>query len=45
LDFPNDSAVKNPPAMQEAWVQSLGQEDLVEEEMANHSSILPLKVP
>ena len=45
MDFPNDSAVKNPPAMQEAWVQSLGQEDLVEEEMANHSSILPLKVP
>ena len=35
--------VKNPPAMQETqetWVQSLGQEDSLEEEMATHSSIL-----
>ena len=35
--------VKNPPAkqkMQETQVQSLGQEDPLEEEMANHSSIL-----
>ena len=28
--------------MQETWVQSLGQKDLLEEEMANHSSILAL---
>ena len=32
--------VKNPPAMQETWVQSLGQEDPLEKEMATHSSIL-----
>ena len=32
--------VMNPPAMGETWVQSLGQEDLLEEEMATHSSIL-----
>ena len=31
--------------MQEIWVQSLGQEDLVEEEMATHSSILAWKIP
>ena len=32
--------VKNPPAMQETWVQSLGLEDPLEEGMATHSSIL-----
>ena len=35
--------VKNPPAMQEThetWVQSLGQEDPLEEEIATDSSIL-----
>ena len=32
--------VKNPPAMQETWVQSLGGEDLLEEAMATHSSPL-----
>ena len=32
--------VKNPPAMQETRVQSLGREDPLEEEMATHSSIL-----
>ena len=32
--------VKNPPAMQETWVQSLGWEDPLEESMATHSSIL-----
>ena len=31
--------VKNLPAMQETWVQSLGQEDPLEEGMATHSSI------
>ena len=30
---------KNLPAGQETWVRSLGQEDLLEEEMATHSSI------
>ena len=33
--------VKNLPAMQETWVQFLGQEDPLEKEMATHSSILP----
>ena len=33
--FPGGSVVKNPPAKQEMWVQSLGQEDPLEEEMAN----------
>ena len=32
--------VKNLSAMQETWVQSLGQEDPLEEGMATHSSIL-----
>ena len=32
--------VENPPAKQEVWVRSLGQEELLEEEMATHSSIL-----
>ena len=32
--------VKNVPAMQEAWVQSLGREDPLEKGMAAHSSIL-----
>ena len=32
--------VKNPPTMQETSVQSLGQEDLLEKEMATHSCIL-----
>ena len=31
--------------MQEMWVQSVGQEDPVEEEMATHSSILSWKIP
>ena len=37
--------VKNPPAMQETQVQSLGQEDPLEEEMATHSSILAWRIP
>ena len=32
--------VKNPPAMQETWVLSLGQKDLLEKGMSAHSSIL-----
>ena len=32
--------VKNPPAMQETWIGSLGQEDALKEEMAIHSSVL-----
>ena len=37
--------VKNRPAMQETWVQSLGQEDPLEEEMATHSSIPAWRIP
>ena len=37
---PVAQTVKNLPAIQETWVQSLGREDSVEEEMAIHSSIL-----
>ena len=37
--------VKNLPAMWETQVQSLGQEDLLEKEMATHSSILAWKIP
>ena len=37
--------VKNPPAMQEARVQSLGREDPLEKGMATHSSILAWKIP
>ena len=37
--------VKNLPAMQETWVQSLGQENPLEKGMATHSSILTWKIP
>ena len=37
--------VKNPSAMQEMWVQSLGQEDSLEKDIAIHSSILAGKIP
>ena len=37
--------VKNPPAMQETWVQSLGWEDPLEEGMATYSSILAWRIP
>ena len=36
--------VKNPPAMQETWVRSLGWEDPLEKEMATHSSILAREI-
>ena len=36
--------VKNPPAMQETWVRSLGQEYPLEKEMAIHSSVLAWKI-
>ena len=37
--------VKNPPAMWETWVRSLGQEDILEEGMATHSSVLAWRIP
>ena len=48
MGFPGGSEVKNPPAMQETQemqVQSLGQEDPLEEGIATHSSILAWKIP
>ena len=46
--FPGGAEVENLPAMQEtqeAWVQSLGWEDPLEEEMETHSSILTWEIP
>ena len=43
-----DSAVENPPVMQEpqeTWVQSLGQEDTLEESMPTSSRILAWRIP
>ena len=40
MGFPEGSEIKNLPAMQETQVQSLGQRDPLEKEMASHSSIL-----
>ena len=37
--------VKNPPVMQESWVQSLGWEDPLEKGKATHSSILAWRIP
>ena len=44
-DFPIAQMVKNLPARQETQVQSLGQEDPLEKEMAIHCSILAWKIP
>ena len=45
MGLPSDSAIKNLPAKQELQVQSLGQEDSLEEGMASHSSILAWRIP
>ena len=37
--------VNNLPAMQETWVQTLGQEDPLEKEMATLSSVLAWEIP
>ena len=37
--------VKNPPAMRETWVQSLGWEDPMEEGMTTYSSFLAWRIP
>ena len=42
MGFSGGAIVKNLPAMGKTQVQSLGQEDPLEEEMATHSSILAL---
>ena len=43
--FPHSSLVKNLPATQEIQVQFEGCEDLLEKEMATHSSILAWRIP
>ena len=43
--FPGGTVVKNLAVMQETLVQSLGQEDPLEKEIAAHSCILTLKIP
>ena len=45
IGSPGGSDVKSPPAMQETWVLSLGQEDPLEKRMATHLSILAWKIP
>ena len=45
LSFPGGSEIKSLPAMCETQVRSLGWEDLLEKEMATHSSILAWKIP
>ena len=45
LGFPGGSELKGLPAVQETWVQSLGQEDPLEEKVAIDSSILAWKIP
>ena len=45
MGFPGGSAVKNLPAMQKTQVQSLGQEGLLEKEMATYASILVWEIP
>ena len=40
-----DQTVKNPPAVQESWVHSLGLEDSLEKGMTIHASILALRIP
>ena len=44
-DFPSGSMVKNLSAVWETKVQSLGQEDTLEKEMATHCNILAWKIP
>ena len=43
--FPGGSVVKNPSAIQEGWVCSLGWENALEEGMAPHSSTLAWEIP
>ena len=45
ISGPLAQSVKNLPAVQETWVQFLGQEDPLEKEMATHSSILAWRIP
>ena len=44
-DFPGGSDGEESACNAEDWVQSLGWEDLLEKEMATHSSILAWRIP
>ena len=44
MGFPGGSVVKNPPALQETQILSLGWKDPLEKEMATHSSILAWEI-
>ena len=41
----SSQVAQNSPAMWETWVQSVGQEDLLEKEMVTHYSILACEIP
>ena len=43
--FPGGSDSKNPPAMLETWIQSLGWKDPLEEGTVTHSNILAWRIP
>ena len=45
LGFPGGLVVKNVPAVQETWVQSLSWGDPLEKEMAIHSGFLAWRIP
>ena len=45
MAFPVVQRLKNPSAMEETWVRSLGQEDALEEGMATYSNILAWRIP
>ena len=45
IGFPVAQMVKNPPAMQETQVRSLGWDDPLEKGMATHSNILAWRIP
>ena len=45
MGFPDGSVIKTLLATQVRWVQTLGQEDPLEEEMATYSSILAWEIP
>ena len=45
LDASQATLVKNPPAIRETWVRSLGWEDRLEEGIATRSIFLPLESP
>ena len=45
MGSPGSSDGKNLPAIQETWVQSIGQEDLLEIGMVTYSSLLAKRIP